>query len=368
MIFSFVLLSRQNHMQRCIRLCVFFSVLCCVGSLHASWVRPPVKLILDTDIGNDIDDALALATIHALQSRDEVELLAVTITKDNRFAAPFVDLVDTFYGRPKIPIGVVQDGKTPEGSPMLQIPAQLRYPNGRYVYPHKLEDGTQAPEAVELLRRVLSAQPDHSVTVAQIGFSTNLARLLQSPGGRDLVQRKVVTLYMMAGNFARTDPEYNIYIDPQAAKILFEQWPTPMIISPFEVGLAITFPYESIEKDFNYTANHPVAEAFHIFDPKREDRPNYDSTAVIEAIRPQRGYFELSLPGRVTLGPRNSTLFTPDPNGKCRYMMVKKEQVEPIRQLMADLVSQPPQGSSASAPGKSLASPRSRHRRPAKIK
>ena len=55
-----------------------------------------VKLIFDTDMGNDIDDALALGVIHALQSRGECELLAVTLSKDNDFAAPFCDLVNTF--------------------------------------------------------------------------------------------------------------------------------------------------------------------------------------------------------------------------------------------------------------------------------
>ena len=49
----------------------------------------PVKLIFDSDMGNDIDDALALGVIHALQSRGECELLAVTLSKDNDFAAPF---------------------------------------------------------------------------------------------------------------------------------------------------------------------------------------------------------------------------------------------------------------------------------------
>ncbi len=329
---------------------------------------PPVHLILDTDIGNDVDDALALAIIHALQTRKEVDLLAVTITKDNRFAAPYVDLVNTFYGRPNIPIGVVHDGKTPGDAPMLQDPAQRRESNGQYVYPHKLEDGSQAPEAVQLLKQVLSAQPDASVTIAQIGFSTNLARLLQSPGGLDLIQRKVKVLYLMAGNFARTEPEFNVYTDPQSAKILFEQWPTPMIFSPFEVGLVITFPYESIANDFGYVANHPIAEAYRLYVGKPEDHPNWDSTAVLEAIRPNRGYFELSPPGRVKLGPRNSTLFTPDPTGKCRYLIVNREKVEQIRQLMADLASQPPQSANVPAAKKSSASTHHRRRHPAKIK
>jgi inosine-uridine nucleoside N-ribohydrolase len=201
---------------------------------------------------------------------------------------------------------------------------------------------------VELLKRILSAQSDGSVTIAQIGFSTNLARLLQSPGGRGLVQRKVNALYLMAGNFARPEPEFNVYKDPEAAKFLFAQWPTPMIFSPFEVGTAITFPYQSIQKDFAYVPNHPVAEAYHLYLPKPADRPNWDTTAVIEAIRPNRGYFDLSPPGKVSVGPRNSTLFTPDPNGRCRYLIVRPDQIERVRQLMADFASQPPCRPSAS--------------------
>ncbi|MFN9464696.1 MAG: nucleoside hydrolase, partial [Planctomycetota bacterium] len=83
--------------------------------IHRSFGQdPPVKLIFDTDMGNDCDDALALAMIHALESRGECQLLAVTITKDHELAAPFVDCVNTFYGRGSIPIGVCRNsGKTP---------------------------------------------------------------------------------------------------------------------------------------------------------------------------------------------------------------------------------------------------------------
>ncbi|MBV9154906.1 MAG: nucleoside hydrolase [Acidobacteriaceae bacterium] len=308
----------------------------------------PVRLILDTDIGNDVDDALALAMIHALQNRAEVRLLAVTITKDNRFAAPFVDLVDTFYGRSDIPIGVVHKGKTRQDSPMLEVPDQRRDSSGHYVYPHRLEDGSQAPEAVELLTRILSDQPDHSVTIAQIGFSTNLARLLKAPGGRDLVLRKVRLLCLMAGNFEKPEPEYNIYTDPDSAKFLLQQWPTPMIFSGFEVGLVVTFPYQSIEKDFAYTDNHPIAEAYHLYVQKPEDHPAWDPTAVLEAIRPDRGYFDLSGPGDVSLGPKNTTVFTPNPQGKCRYLICKPDQVGRVRELIATLASEPPMLSSSS--------------------
>ena len=75
-----------------------------------SWAAEPVPLIFDTDICGDCDDVLALGMIHALQSRGFCRLLAVTISVDHELAAPFVDAVNTFYGRGDIPIGVVGKG------------------------------------------------------------------------------------------------------------------------------------------------------------------------------------------------------------------------------------------------------------------
>src|SRR5262249_29831544 len=55
----------------------------------------PLPVVFDTDMGNDVDDALALALLHSLESRGECRLVAVTVTKDNPWSAPFVDLVNT---------------------------------------------------------------------------------------------------------------------------------------------------------------------------------------------------------------------------------------------------------------------------------
>ncbi|MAR13584.1 MAG: nucleoside hydrolase, partial [Blastopirellula sp.] len=74
--------------------CVLGWMLCAV-SLAVAEPAPPVPLIFDTDIGNDCDDVLALGMIHALQTRGECELLAVTITKDHPLAARFTDAVNT---------------------------------------------------------------------------------------------------------------------------------------------------------------------------------------------------------------------------------------------------------------------------------
>src|SRR6266853_6447718 len=102
-----------------------FLVLAALAALAlASAFAQPTPVIFDTDMGNDVDDALALAMLHALESRGECRLIGVTITKDNPWAAPYVDLVNTFYGRAHIPVGMVTGGVTPEARPMVQVPAE----------------------------------------------------------------------------------------------------------------------------------------------------------------------------------------------------------------------------------------------------
>src|ERR1035437_6727923 len=131
--------------------------------------------------GNDVDDALALAMLHAFESRGECRLIAVTITKDNPWSAAYVDLVNTFYGRARIPVGMVKgSGIAPNASPMIQVPAERKRSDGSFVYPRRIASGAEAPDAVALLRRVLAAEGDNTVVIVQVGFSTNLARLLDS--------------------------------------------------------------------------------------------------------------------------------------------------------------------------------------------
>ena len=312
-------------------------------------VKQPVRLIFDTDMGNDIDDALALGVIHALQKRKECELLAVTITKDNEFAAPFVNLVNTFYGRAGIPIGVVRGGKTPEDSPYIRVPVQAQ-DEGKPRYPHKLQNGKDAPEAVGLLREVLSKQPDGSVVLVVVGFSTNLARLLDSPAdnhsplkGSDLVAKKVKLVSMMAGMFSEKNrgKEYNVFIDIDAAKNVFASCPVPIVASGFEIGQAIKFPATSIERDFSWVPHHPLAEAYGLYQKMPYDRETWDLTSVLYAVHPDRGYFGVSDPGTITVDEAQVTQFTAGESGKHRYLTVTPEQIARVREALVQLASQP---------------------------
>jgi inosine-uridine nucleoside N-ribohydrolase len=313
----------------------------------------PVEMVFDTDIGNDVDDAMALAVIHALASRGECNLLAVTVTKDNPYAGPCVDLINTFYGRPDIPIGTVRNGMAPQDYKYVRQLATAT-DDGQARYPHDLKTSAEAPEAVALLRKTLTARPDGSVVVVQVGFSTNLARLLDSRpdefsplDGKSLVKQKVKLLSIMAGAFtpelaAKRFCEYNVKIDVPNARKVIHEWPTPVVFSGWEIGHAIQYPAASVQQDYCYVKHHPIAHAYDLYRGKKNEQPTYDLTSVLYAVRPDRGYFDLSPPGRVTVEDDGFVRFQPEENGPHRFMIATAEQVARVREALVMLCSQPP--------------------------
>jgi hypothetical protein len=314
--------------------------------------REPVRLIFDTDIGNDVDDVLALGMIHSLESRGACRLLGVTVTKDSELAAPFVDAINTFYGRPEVPIGVVRDGKTHEPGKFLPLAAEKKGDGFRY--PHRLESGAKAPEAVALLRKLLAAQPDGSVVLVQVGFSTNLARLLDSRaddasplGGRDLIGKKVTLLSVMAGAFTPINGnahycEYNVVQDIANCRKLANEWPTDVVWSGFEIGIAVPYPAESIVNDYGYVEDHPLAESYRRYEPPPHNRPTWDLTSVLYAVHPDRTYFDLSPPGRVTIEDDGFSRFEPQDKGRHRYLKMSETQRARVQEALVQLSSQPP--------------------------
>ena len=312
----------------------------------------PVLVIFDTDIGNDVDDVLALGILHALESRGKCRLLAVTVTKDHPQAASFVDAVNTFYGRGEIPIGVVRDGPTPADSKFTVLADQLD--EGEARYPHDLEGGEKAPEATGLLRKILSEQEDNSVVFIQVGFSTNLARLLDSKAdehsplnGQELVASKVKLLSAMAGAFEPIGDEeryceYNVVKDIESARRVIHDWPTPVVMSGYEIGIAARYPSASIVRDYNYVKHHPLPEAYTLYNPPPHDRPSWDLTSVLQAVEPDRDYFQLSPAGTVVVEKDGFTSFQEDPHGNRRHLILAPATIDRLTEALVQLCSQPP--------------------------
>jgi purine nucleosidase len=313
----------------------------------------PVPLIFDTDIGNDCDDVLAMGVIHSLQTRGLCQLLAITITKDHEQCAAFTDAVNTFYGRSDIPIGVCRSGVTPQQSRFTGLVMERNGDQDRY--PHDLRSGKDAPEAVRVLRQVLATQADSSVVIAQVGFSTNLANLLQSPpddisplSGRELAAKKVRLVSAMAGAFALVNGqphlEYNVVEDIASAKKLAAEWPTGIVYSGFEIGLALPYPASSILTDYNYVDHHPLKAAYILYEPPPHNRPTWDLTSVLYGVLPDRGYFDVSVPGSVTVDDKGLTTFTANESGRHRYLTLSPEQRIRVTEALVQLSSEPPSG------------------------
>jgi hypothetical protein len=191
----------------------------------------PQRIIIDSDLSLWWDDATALGMANVLQQRGQVRILGVMSDIRSPEAAAAIDAIDTAYGHRGIPVGAVVDSSAntaPHGYSDL-LAKQL---------PHAIRSSGQAQSAVHLYRRLLTAQPDHSVTVVAIGGDTNLAGLLRSgPGqgsslrGRALVAAKVKDLVIEDGLFPTGGPPFtNEKIDINATKRIVgtQGWPTPM--------------------------------------------------------------------------------------------------------------------------------------------
>jgi inosine-uridine nucleoside N-ribohydrolase len=348
----------MNEKFNVIRHVVLFLLVFAVGDCKSTGAdalvrkTPPVKIIFDTDIGNDVDDGLALAMLHALQTRDICELLAVTITKPDELAGPFVNAINTFYDRPNIPIGFTHAGLVNQPGNVLQLVTVED--DGHFRFPHTLLRSSDAPEATQLLRSILSRQPDDSVILVQVGFFSNYAALLGTLGdtnspltGCELVKKKVKLLSVMAGAFQTIDNnnhylEYNVYNDLPSARKLVAKWPTPIVWSGFEVGYAIKYPAQSIEHDYGYVLHHPISESYCRYLPMPYDRPAWDLTATLYAVCPDYGYFNLSQPGQVCMGNDGFTRFVPSKGGRDRFLIVNETQIERVKEALVQLASQPP--------------------------
>jgi len=288
-------------------------------------------VIFDTDMGNDIDDALALAMLHALSDRGECELIGVTLTNANPAAVPYIRMVNRFYGRADLPVGAAIKS--------LKDGAQDGYMAAALRAMHAESSGSAEP-APALLRRLLTNARE-KVIIVQTGFSSNLAALLDTPEDTALAKEKVALLVAMAGNFADGAPEYNVKTDVAAAKAVFERWPTPIVFSGFEIGRELLYPATSIEHDFSYSSPHPIAESYRAYQKMPYNRPTWDLTAALEAVRPEHGYFAHSEPGSVAVEPNGVTSFSAG-QGDRRYLRLVPSMRAEILEVLALLASEPP--------------------------
>lgn len=312
------------------------------------------KIIFDTDIGGDCDDAGALALIHRLCDKGEAELLAVTHTFNGPYYAGCIDAINRYCGR-QVPVGINYDAPPAQGPEGVYAKAlcdayENDYPTAAY--------GTDAGpwDTLKLLRKTLAEAGDHSVTLVATGPLHSLARLITSEAdefsplnGKELVAQKVERTVALGGRFFESWPmpiyesgdpshhlmtwEYNIRGSGyDNAKTVLDNWSGELVFASYEIGCFIHTMRGYAAKA---TTADPVALAY-LIRTGDQGRCSWDHTAVLDAIRPST-YWYYHEAGRIEVDADLVTHWTPDDTARHTYLLPKTDY-ETIRQVIDDLL------------------------------
>jgi hypothetical protein len=319
------------------------ALLCCLlGGLAPAAQSPvkPVPIILDTDIGPDVDDAGTVAVLNALADLGEARIVAMACCTSSEWGAPCLDAINTWYGRPDVPIG------TFKGAGFLAGGDNDRY--NRAIaerFPNDLKTGRNAPDATAVYRRALAGQPDGAVVMCAVGPLNNLARLLDSPAdahsplsGMELVRRKVTRLVVMGGRYPE-GKEWNFEQDPKAAARVMADWPTPVLASGFEIGAAVK---TGGRLETEAPAENPVRTAYARYIGPGKDRESWDQTALIAAVRGPEPLWRVSPSGSVVVDENtgaNRWSAAPD---RRRTYLIPRADLAAVKKAIEDLMVRPP--------------------------
>ena len=308
----------------------FLLLVACTGKTsQPSDAIQPVSIIFDTDLGPDYDDVGALTILHALADSGQVNLLATISSNKNEQVIPCIEVINTYFNRPSIPVGAPKS----EGGVDLTTWHQVKWTEVLPAkYKHQTARTSDAPDAVKVYRQVLNAQRDHSVVICTVGFFTNLKDLLLSEGddisplsGKALISQKVKHLVSMAGAFPE-GREFNVHCDTPASIAVAESWPTEIVFSGFEIGNKVLTGKRLVQMDVQ---NSPVKEAYELCfaegDP--DGRMSWDHTAVWVAVKGIEPYYSTER-GKIHVDDRGRNTWTPDENGNHIRLIEKMPPAE----------------------------------------
>ncbi len=257
-----------------------------------------VPVLFDTDIGSNIDDAVALA--YLLRQR-QCELLGITtVTGRPDARAMLADAVCRAFGRGDVPIFGGADKPMAVPQRQLEVPQAAVLPR----WPHR---GTFASNAaVEFLRQTIRSRPGE-VTLLTVGPLTNVGLLYTlDPEVPSLLRQHV----MMGGHYLNRaigygPTERNMGLDPHAAAIVFGA-PVPGMTC---VGLDVTthcrLPADEFRRRFSAGPQRIVGE---MAEEWLQDRPVvifHDPLAAASVFEPSLCDYA---DGRVDIDPQDARL------------------------------------------------------------
>lgn len=197
-----------------------------------------IPVILDTDIGGDIDDALAL--VYAVK-HPKIEVLGVTTVMDGSYRAEMALKLLELLGRDEVPVLRGARNRLLKGSQVM--------PDAEKAPQMKALEGLPPPRravapgfAPDWIAQQVMARPG-KVTLVPYGPMTNIAlALIREPRLKEAVKEIV----LMGGALDRARPEYNLWMDPEAARVVFESG-LPITMIGLDVTMKCRMKPEQVE-------------------------------------------------------------------------------------------------------------------------
>lgn len=254
-----------------------------------SWINitfAQQKIIFDTDMGSDCDDAGALAVLHKLADKKEVEILGVIFSSNaNPYGIGVCAAINQYYGRPDIPLGQYQ-GIAVIGDPNDSYSHSIALAQTQYG--HQISN--KASELISTYKKILKAESDRSVTILTIGHPVGLFYLMNDPEGGVLVKEKVKNWIAMTHTDTIPQSDWNFGKNGTAPYIpgLLKIWPTEIYFSG--TGKNIITGNVKLPKT---SSPNPVKKAYELWgnNALKNGRSSWDQIAVLFAARPQ--YFNI---------------------------------------------------------------------------
>lgn len=324
-----------------------------VSGDHRLAAAEPVRIIFDTDMDSDCDDVGSLALLHALADLGEADILATVVSTRHEWSPACVAAINTFYGRPDLPIGrPLKDG--------TQKPSKYAKPIAER-FPQKLGPIDKVPDALKIYRQVLSSQPDNSVVIVTVGYLTNIANLLKlpkegdQPSGLDLIKQKVKRWVCMGGNFvgkpAMDDLKLgnnNFTYDKASSLYAVQNWPIELMFVGREIG-SVPSDLKAGAKLKSLPEDNPIRFGYALwFGGEPKDRHVADQTTVLFAVRGLKDYWDAETKGRMDLNADMTFRWKSEPDGRQSYLLKRKVDGKPndraIEQVIEELMMQKPMG------------------------
>lgn len=288
------------------------------------------NLILDTDLGSDVDDVGAVALANIFHNHHLINLLCITHTTSDKYGPLIVEAINNYYNNSNLEVGVYN-------GPLFKdelIKNSYNEPTVNAFY-HKHNSKEEMVDSIKLLRQKIANNKD--ITLVFIGQLVNLYYLMTSNGdefsclsGLELINQNVKEIYIMGGSFPEIteiksdliNGEYNLLTALKESTYCLNNLKVKTTMIDYTLGKDINVGAKLVNK---YHDKNIVSYAYQRYIYKNQDcsRSSWDLIAIYRACVEDDLFNEVG-PGNIDIDEKGITKFQLSKKGNFYILKANK--------------------------------------------